>query len=194
MKGGRRNGDANGPRRIGACQGRGRVGCCEISRTTGTIPHFDPLRTRLHRRERCDHDESACRRAHHVTGRHSGFTVLSRERKAHGVHGEVSDFRVDDAQCAVSFKAADAFIDRGTGAYELTVSKMGFAAVVNDLHKGRDSGPVWKAMIDRSAALLTFVSLTGLILIYFIPARFSGLLALAAGAAIGGLVYAFFVP
>ena len=126
---------------------------CEISRATGTIPHFDPLRTRLHRRERCDHDESACRRAHHVTGRHSGFTVLSRERKAHGVHGEVSDFRVDDAQCAVSFKApgyaADAFIDRGTGAYELTVSKMGFAAVVNDLHKGRDSGPVWKAMIDR---------------------------------------------
>ena len=132
----------------------GAWGVCEISRTTGTIPHFDPLRTRLHRRERCDHDESACRRAHHVTGRHSGFTVLSRERKAHGVHGEVSDFRVDDAQCAVSFKApgyaADAFIDRGTGAYELTVSKMGFAAVVNDLHKGRDSGPVWKAMIDLS--------------------------------------------
>ena len=134
-----------------------------------------------------------------MTGRHSGFTVLSRERKAHGVHGEVSDFRVDDAQCAVSFKApgyaADAFIDRGTGAYELTVSKMGFAAVVNDLHKGRDSGPVWKAMIDLSAALLTFVSLTGLILIYFIHKhRFSGLLALAGGAAIAGLVYAFFVP
>ena len=93
----------------------------------------------------------------------------------------------------MSFKApgyaADAFIDRGTGAYDLTVSKMGFAAVVNDLHKGRDSGPVWKAMIDLSAALLTFVlfGLTGLILIYFIHKhRFSGLLALAGGAAIAG--------
>ena len=70
--------------------------------------------------------------------------IVEHFRKAHGVHGEVSDFRVDDAQCSVSFKApgyaADAFIDRATGAYELTVSKMGFAAVVNDLHKGRDSG------------------------------------------------------
>jgi hypothetical protein len=49
--------------------------------------------------------------------------------------------------------------------------------------------------IDLSAALLTFVSLTGLILIYFIHKhRFSGLLALAGGAAVAGLVYAFFVP
>ena len=99
----------------------------------------------------------------------------------------------------MSFKApgyaADAFIDRATGAYELTVSKMGFAAVVNDLHKARDSGPVWKAMIDLSAALLTFVSLTGLILLHFIHKhRFSGLLALAGGAALAGLVYAFLVP
>jgi hypothetical protein len=125
--------------------------------------------------------------------------IVEHFRKAHGVHGEVSDFRLDEAQCSVSFKApgyaADVFIDRGTGAYELTVSKMGFAAIVNDLHKGRDSGPVWKAMIDLSAALLTFVSLTGLILIYFIHKhRFSGLLALAGGAAVAGLVYAFFVP
>ena len=86
-------------------------------------------------------------------------------------------------------------IDRGTDAHELTVSKMGSAALVNDLHKGRESGPVRKAMIDLSAARLNFVSLTGLILIYFIHKHcFSGLLALAGGAAIAGLVYAFFVP
>jgi len=45
-----------------------------------------------------------------------------------------------------------------------------------------------------SAALLRFVSLTGLILIYFLHKhRFSSLLARAGGAAIADLVYAFFV-
>ena len=33
------------------------------------------------------------------------------------------------------------------------------AAIVNDLHKGRDTGPVWGAVIDLSAAVLVFVSL-----------------------------------
>jgi len=45
-----------------------------------------------------------------------------------------------------------------------------------------------------SAALLRFVSLTGLILIYFLHKhRFSSLLGRAGGAAIADLVYAFFV-
>ena len=63
--------------------------------------------------------------------------------------------------------------------------------------RGRGPGvlsPIFAAL-DANRELLTFVSLTGLILIYFIHKhRFSGLLALAGGAAIAGLVYAFFVP
>ena len=110
--------------------------------------------------------------------------IVEHLRKAHGVHGEVADFRVDPDQCSVSFKApgytADAFIDRATGSYDLTVTRMGLVAIVNDLHKGRDSGPAWKLLIDLSAALLTFVSLSGLVLIYFIHKhRFAGLMSLA---------------
>lgn len=37
----------------------------------------------------------------------------------------------------------------------------GFGAVINDLHKGRDSGDTWQWLIDISAVLLAFVSLTG---------------------------------
>ena len=70
----------------------GAWGVCEISRTTGTIPHLDPPRTRLHRRERRDHGESASRRAHHVTGRHSAFTVLSRERMVRVPYSQNSPF------------------------------------------------------------------------------------------------------
>jgi uncharacterized protein len=96
------------------------------------------------------------------------------------VHGAVGDYRVDDTQVSVSFRApgytADAFIERETGKYDLTVVQNGFVAVMNDLHKGRDAGKAWSAVIDVSALLLVFVSLTGLILIWFIyRKRTSGL-------------------
>lgn len=119
-------------------------------------------------------------------------------RTTHGIHGALADFRVDDRECDVTFKgpgyAADVFIDRASGAYDLTVNRMGFAAIINDLHKGRDSGDTWKWLIDASAALLVFVSLTGLVLIWFVHKhRFAGLLSLAAGSLLAYLVYAIWV-
>jgi hypothetical protein len=125
--------------------------------------------------------------------------IVEHLRQANAIQGAVSDFRVDDSQVSVSFKApgyaADAFIDRDTGTYDLTETRMGFAAVVNDLHKGRDAGPAWKLLIDVSALLLTFVSLSGLVLIYFIHKhRFAGLMSLAAGAALAAVIYAWLVP
>ena len=107
-------------------------------------------------------------------------------RRTHHITGALHDFRVDDTQCSVSFKgpgyAADASIDRVTGAYDLTETRMGFWAVINDLHKGRDSGKVWAAIIDICAVLMTLVSLTGFVLIFFLlKRRSSGLLIFAAG-------------
>ena len=50
-------------------------------------------------------------------------------------------------------------------------------------------------MIDVSAALLTFISLTGLILIYYIHKhRLAGVILLAAGGALAGLLYVVWVP
>jgi uncharacterized protein len=102
-----------------------------------------------------------------------GLVELFRNREH--IQGALSDFRVDDQQIAVSFRApgytADAFIDRTTGKYDLTEVRNGFIAVINDLHKGRDAGKVWSVVIDISAIFLTLVSLTGLILIWFIYKR-----------------------
>lgn len=125
--------------------------------------------------------------------------IVEHLRKMHHITGAVSDFRVEDDQCEVSFKGpgytADAFIDRSTGKYELTESRMGFVAILNDLHKGRDSGKPWGIAIDISAILLTLVSLTGLTLIFFLfKRRSSGLLVLAAGALLFYLAYAIWVP
>ena len=129
----------------------------------------------------------------------SKLEIVEHLRNAHAIHGAVKDFRVEDADCSVSFKgpgyAADAFIDRSSGRYELTETRMGLIAVLNDLHKGRDSGSAWAVLIDVSAILMTAVSLTGLLLIFFLQKkRLSGLLVALAGAGLSYLAYLAWVP
>ena len=78
-------------------------------------------------------------------------------------------------ECVVTFKgpgyAADAFIDRESGHYTVTQSYHGVVAIINDLHKGRDTGPAWSILIDVSAVLLTLISLTGLVLLFYLKLR-----------------------
>lgn len=120
-------------------------------------------------------------------------------RAHHGIKGAMSEFRVDDAQLTVAFRGpgytADALIDRSSGKYDLTEVRMGAVAVMNDLHKGRDSGPGWSWMIDASAVLMTLVSVTGLALIFFLPKRRTSGLFLAAAFAVACYgIYAIWVP
>lgn len=126
-----------------------------------------------------------------------GIVELLRSREH--VHGAVSDFRVDDQQVSVSFRSpgytADAFIDRATGHYDLTEVSNGLIAVLNDLHKGRDAGRAWAAVIDVSAVLLVLVSFTGLVLIWFVyKRRTSGLILAALATAACLLLWKVFVP
>jgi hypothetical protein len=129
----------------------------------------------------------------------SKLEIVEAIRRAHGVAGALTDFRVDDDQLSIAFKgpgySADAFVDRRTGAYELSESRLGMVAIANDLHKGRDTGGAWKALIDLSAALLTFISLTGLVLLYFVHKhRVAGVILLVAGAGVSALMYVIWVP
>jgi uncharacterized protein len=124
--------------------------------------------------------------------------IVEHLRNTHGIHAALADFRADDRECDVAFKgpgySADVVIDSATGRYDLTESRMGWGAIINDLHKGRDSGDTWRAFIDVSAVLLAFVSLSGLVLIWFVHRhRFAGLLVLAAGGAVSYLLYAIWV-
>lgn len=127
------------------------------------------------------------------------LAIVEHLRNKHGIKGALSDLRLDEAQASVSFKgpgyAADAFINRETGEYELTETRSGFVAVMNDLHKGRDSGRAWSWIIDLSAVLMTLVSLSGMVLIWFVKRRrFSGLILAGVGAVICYLLYAVWVP
>ncbi|WP_217706959.1 PepSY-associated TM helix domain-containing protein [Pedobacter ghigonis] len=120
-------------------------------------------------------------------------------RNKHEVKGALNDFRIEEQELSLTFNGpgyvADAFIDRETGKYELSVTRMGVVAVINDLHKGRDSGKAWSWIIDISAVLMTLVSISGIILICFIKKkRLSGFIIAAAGTLICYLIYKFLVP
>jgi hypothetical protein len=125
--------------------------------------------------------------------------IVEALRKAQHVTGAVSDFRTDDDTVSITLKgpgySADAIVDRKSGKYDLTESRLGIVAIANDLHKGRDTGAIWKLVIDISAGLLTFVALTGLILIYYIHThRLAGIILLLAGGELSVLLYAYWVP
>ncbi len=122
------------------------------------------------------------------------LAVVEELRRVHGLHGQVDDFRVDDTECSVAFKgpgsSADVVINRRTGAYQLTLATEGFVALVNDLHKGRHTGPVWAWAIDLTAGLLTLVAITGLWLLFYVRRRrTSGLWVGLAGALLLWLVF-----
>lgn len=133
------------------------------------------------------------------TARISKLDVVEFLRNKHGVRGYLSEFIIDDNECALTFKgpgySSEAFIDRKTGKYELSETRMGLVAVMNDLHKGRDSGEKWSWVIDISAVFVALVSLTGLILILFLKRkRSSGLIIAAIGALLCYTIYKIFVP
>ena len=127
------------------------------------------------------------------------LAIVEYLRQSHGVKGALSDFRLEEAEAEVSFKgpgyAADAFIDRETGEYELTETRSGLVAALNDLHKGRDTGGAWSWLIDVSAVLMTLVSLTGLVLIWFVKRRrLSGLILAGLCGVACYLIYLFLIP
>jgi hypothetical protein len=124
--------------------------------------------------------------------------IVEHLRRAHGVKGLLGEFRIEDTQCAVSFKGpgytADALIRRDTGDYSFSETRLGLVAVINDLHKGRDSGRGWSVVVDISAVLMVLVSLSGFALIFFLKRRrTTGLLAASIGAALGYLAFRWFV-
>ncbi|MEE1946457.1 PepSY-associated TM helix domain-containing protein [Pedobacter sp. KR3-3] len=133
------------------------------------------------------------------TNKVAKLEIVEWMRSKHQVKGAVSEFRIDDSEVTVTFKgpaySADAFIDREKGTYELSEIKMGIVAIMNDLHKGRDSGKGWGWVIDISAIFLTLVSLTGLILMLFLKKkRVSGLVSAIIGLLLCYLLYVWLVP
>lgn len=110
-------------------------------------------------------------------------------RAEYDVKGTVDSYDESGGDGSISFKnpgySADLFFDVDTGEYELTIEQQGFVAVMNDLHKGRDAGSAWRWVIDLSGAFLVVISITGLVMQFFLRRRRrSGLITAGVGAAL----------
>jgi hypothetical protein len=103
------------------------------------------------------------------------LTVSEYLRDTYGVDGEVADFGTDLGDGYISYRepgyTADAFFDLETGDYRLAIEQQGWIGVLNELHKGRDTGSSWSWLIDVSGLFLVVIATTGLGLQLFLAKR-----------------------
>lgn len=96
-------------------------------------------------------------------------------RASAGVHGDVYDVSRDEQSVTLVLKgpgySADALIDVASARASVRERRLNGWAVLDDLHKGRDSGEAWAWLIDASAILMTLSALTGLWLVLYVKRR-----------------------
>lgn len=84
-------------------------------------------------------------------------------------------FDSDEQTLELSFKRpagfAVALVDFTAAEIELEQQFNGYLALANDLHKGRDSGVLWKALIDITAIACLLFALTGFYLLLKMPSK-----------------------
>jgi hypothetical protein len=85
------------------------------------------------------------------------------------VAGQVGEWSADEVYIALARPGGDAWvsIDRATGAVEHEKTTRGVISLLNDLHKGRNSGKAWSWFIDIFAGACVIFTVTGLILLQF---------------------------
>jgi uncharacterized protein len=132
------------------------------------------------------------------TNRIDKLHIVEYLRETHGIRAAVGDLLIDDNQIGVPFRgpgfAADAYINRDNGTYELRSTSAGFVGLLNELHRGRDAGPVWSIVLDVAAISLLLVSLTGIVLLLYLKKkRFSGLMVAALGLLLAYMIYKIFI-
>jgi hypothetical protein len=84
-------------------------------------------------------------------------------------------FDSDEQTLELGFKRpagfAVALVDFATAEIELEQQFNGYLALANDLHKGRDSGALWQALIDITAIACLLFALTGFYLLLKMPSK-----------------------
>lgn len=85
------------------------------------------------------------------------------------VAGREGEWSADEVYVALARPGGDAWvsIDRETGAVEHEKTTRGAISLLNDLHKGRNTGKAWSWFLDIFAVACVIFTITGLILLQF---------------------------
>ncbi|MBV1934282.1 MAG: PepSY-associated TM helix domain-containing protein [Parvibaculaceae bacterium] len=119
----------------------------------------------------------------------------------------------DEARVIGAFKAADiskfdvtlrytgvkgdtlVFIDRETGLAEIEVEPASLTSIIHNLHRGKEAGAVWKAIIDISAIIILAMSLVGFVLFLSLRLRLATSMKVIASSVVGlGLIIWLLTP
>lgn len=96
------------------------------------------------------------------------LAIAEYARDAFGVSGHVKDYGLTGEDGNIDFAgpgySANVHFSAATGALTATVTQNDFLAVMNDVHKGRDTDTSWKWVIDVSAIILLLVTVTGMVI------------------------------
>lgn len=125
--------------------------------------------------------------------------IVERLRGDYGASGAVGTFDVSDDQLYVEFKgpgrSAEATIDRASGSFTLSQHRRGALVMLDDLHRGKDSGPAWRWVIDISGVLLFLASLSGIVMWVALPRRRKwGVVSLLVGTVLAVAIWLWMVP
>ena len=131
--------------------------------------------------------------------RKDSLRVVEELRKSFGITGALTDFEDLEDKISAGFKEPgqtwEVEIEKAGGKISVHQEVFNFAAVINNLHRGRYTGRAWSWVIDVSALLIVVACATGLILWLVLPTRRKlGLAAVALGTAGTLLIYFLWVP
>jgi uncharacterized protein len=91
------------------------------------------------------------------------------------LHGDLNDATFGPERGSIVFKGpgytADVEIDVASGTAVLHETRLNSWAMLDDLHKGRDSGATWGWVIDVSAIVIAVSALTGIWLLFYVKRR-----------------------
>ncbi|SKA11764.1 PepSY-associated TM helix [Photobacterium toruni] len=124
-----------------------------------------------------------------VSGTPSAIDIFTDVDGAELLEGEISlDYKGPGYNATV-------FIDMTTAQATIESTHYGTIAVLNDLHKGRNSGEIWRWFIDITALLMVMFVLTGVCLLIPKKKTFNTSLKwMGLGSVISLLIYIFAVP
>ncbi len=96
---------------------------------------------------------------------------LNRSLSLHAIG--IAEWSADEIYLALPRPGGDGWVtlDRTTGAVETENTDRGWISWLNDLHKGRNAGPVWKWFIDIFAVACLIFAITGLFLLQLHSAK-----------------------
>lgn len=117
---------------------------------------------------------------------HDELRMVEHLRQTFAIKGAMTDFTEISDEFAVAFKEPgqvwDITIAKADGQVTARSEEYGFIAIINNLHRGRYTGPAWSLVIDFSAILIVLACLTGFVLWLALPRRRQlGIAFLAAG-------------